>query len=84
MVQIGESQERNHAHPVGQVVRFAVVPKMNLPSFLRLAAPMGKAMTVIKITRKFIATNTVCILPMYFEKLEAKIPCRKTVAMKTP
>jgi hypothetical protein len=83
-VQIGLSQLSINAHPVGQVVKFAVCVKTNFPSCLLCLAPIGSAIMVAKIRMKFITTNTVWSFPMTLLNVLAKTPCIKTQARNTP
>lgn len=53
MVQMGDSQASMNAQPVGQVVRFATLAKMNSPSLRWLALPTGSATMVARIRAIF-------------------------------
>lgn len=83
IVQIGESHERNHANPAGQVVKFEEVANMNLPSFRWLDRPTGNAIMVATMRMKFAKTNAVCSFPIAFEMVEASTPWQRTQHMKT-
>jgi len=83
IVQIGDSQERNHAKPAGHVVKFALVPKMNFPSFLWEDRPMGSAIMVAMIRTKLATTNAVCSFPIALEMVDASTPWQSTQHMKT-
>jgi hypothetical protein len=83
IVQIGLSQLSINAHPVGQVVKFAVCAKINLPSFLLCRLPIGSAIIVAKISTKFIIVKTVCSFPIIRLKLDAITPCMSTQPRKT-
>ena len=83
LTQIGLNQDSMNAQPVGQVVRLAVVAKIQVASFLSLALPIGKAIIVAKMRTKFITTKAVCSFPMTLLKLLAKIPWQITQAKNT-
>jgi hypothetical protein len=83
LTQIGLNHESMNAHPVGQVVRLAVVAKIHVASFLFLERPIGRAMIVAKMSTKFMTTNAVWSLPMTLLKLLASIPWQMTQARKT-
>ena len=83
LTQIGLSHESINAQPVGQVVRLAVVAKIQVASFLSLARPIGKAMIVAKMRTKFITTNAVCSFPITLLKLLARMPWQITQARNT-
>ena len=83
LTQIGLNQDSMNAQPVGQVVRLAVVAKIQVASFLSLALPIGKAIIVAKMRTKFITTKAVCSFPMTLLKLLAKIPWQITQARNT-
>lgn len=66
IVQMGESQARNQAKPVGQVVRFDEVLKMNFAELWEPRRPMGRAIMEARIRMKFALCATALWLLVSF------------------